>query len=150
MWLILLAAVTAAGVLFGCDARGSPGAGNDGGAAPEADVYVDVGERSISVGPSTVPAGDVLFAVRNTSAIRDHELVLLKTDLAPEDLRISLGVSQVDESESGRRAGYIPPGRLPPGGSTTETFTLAPGSYVLLCNTIGHYEEGMHTEFTVR
>jgi uncharacterized cupredoxin-like copper-binding protein len=35
------------------------------------------------------------------------------------------------------------------GQSSALTADLAPGHYVLMCNIVGHYQLGMHADFTV-
>jgi hypothetical protein len=85
-----------------------------------------------------------------------HELVVIKTDLAPESLptaedgsvdETGEGIEVIDEAED-----------IPAQDEASFTTELEAGSYALICNvvqenddgtTIVHYTEGMHTGFTV-
>jgi hypothetical protein len=106
---------------------------------------VELKEFSVTANPTSAPAGEVQFVASNTGAI-DHELVIIKTDLAPDALPVvdnkanedSPGVQVVDEIEE-----------FDPGMQETKSVNLAAGKYVLICNIVGHYEAGMRTAFTV-
>ena len=108
-------------------------------------VQVELKEFSVTANPTSAPAGEVQFVASNTGAI-DHELVIIKTDLAPDALPVvdnkanedSPGVQVVDEIEE-----------FDPGRQETKSVNLAAGKYVLICNIVGHYEAGMRTAFTV-
>jgi uncharacterized cupredoxin-like copper-binding protein len=91
--------------------------------------------------PTKVKAGKVTFVASNKGAL-DHELVVLKTNLAPTKLPVK-GTKAVEVG----RVGKIPP--LKPGQTKTLTLTLKPGKYVLICNVAGHYKAGQHAAFTV-
>lgn len=90
-----------------------------------------------------VSAGAIRFdaTIRGTE---QHEFVIYRTDLDAADLPQAEGL--VDESSPELtvvlRIETFEASRL-------ETVTLAAGSYVLVCNLPGHYELGMHTNFTV-
>lgn len=100
---------------------------------------------SVSVDPATTAAGDVTFNVTNDGTIT-HNLRVAETDLAPGDLPIDTANFEVDE----QAANVIAKGAdLPKDQTETVTAPLAAGSYVLFCNVPGHYEQGMHTGFTV-
>lgn len=110
----------------------------------------------------TMKAGKVTFKVKNTGG-EDHELVIIKTDLAPKELPIEKG--KVNEATTGQLIGEIE--EFPPGETHEQTFNLEPGKYVLFCNMVeiekeddahkgihkgdmeSHYEEGMRMAFTV-
>lgn len=100
--------------------------------------------------PITLPSGTITFTGINR-AKETHEIVLFKTDLAPEALprkddgsvdERGAGVELIDEAE-GIKAG------------TTKSFqaTVTPGKYVLACNLIEndkkHYMLGMFLPITV-
>jgi uncharacterized cupredoxin-like copper-binding protein len=72
-----------------------------------------------------------------------HELVLLKTDRAPN--KLPQKGKRVSEKKS---VGAIP--AVAPGQSGTVPFDLKPGNYVMVCNIPGHYDAGMYGTLTVR
>jgi uncharacterized cupredoxin-like copper-binding protein len=103
----------------------------------------------ISLGSSSGDAGDVTFNITNDGPSA-HEFVVFKTDLAPDALPTvddengipivdeeGEGIELVDEAED-----------IAPDSSTDLTVSLDAGSYVIICNIPGHYEQGMHTSFT--
>ena len=109
------------------------------------ETQVDVTLADFSVTPSveSVPAGTVKFVVRNTGAI-DHNFRLIKTDLAADALPTDEGLA--DESQLEVISSIEDFG---PGESRDVSADLEPGSYVLLCNFVGHYQSGMTVAFTV-
>jgi uncharacterized cupredoxin-like copper-binding protein len=72
-----------------------------------------------------------------------HELVLLKTDADPANLPKT--DDKVDESTS---VGEI--ADVEPGSTKKGTFTLAPGTYAMVCALPGHYEGGMYGSLTIK
>ena len=108
---------------------------------------VSLGEYSIKPAATSVPAGKVTFVVKDTGALA-HELVVLKTDLAPQALKM-LSPDKVDQDGSGKVAGEVEDVKA---GTTAPAVTLdlSPGKYVLLCNVEGHYALGMATAFEVK
>ena len=128
------------------------GAGCGGGGAK---TTVDVVLREFSVEPAqaSAPAGEVTFEVRNEGPNDPHELVVIRTDLAPDALPTDdrgvvdeegEGIEVIDEVEE-----------IPVGGTASLTVDLDPGTYVLICNIYdeeeaeAHYAQGMRTAFTV-
>jgi uncharacterized cupredoxin-like copper-binding protein len=118
---------------------GSCGGDSGGIGATEADY-------SITLDESSAPAGDVTFDVTN-EAEQPHEFVVFKTDLAEDALPTDAdglvdekgeGVELIDELED-----------IAPGDNPSLTVTLDAAKYVIICNLPGHYEQGMHTSFTV-
>jgi len=107
--------------------------------------------------PSThvTKAGQVTFVVHNYSNIphksygvpdapEGHELVVLRTNLAPDKLRINKrGNFAIETGRVGK------PVVLDPGRSGSITLTLTPGKYVLLCNLLGHYATGQNAALKV-
>ncbi len=153
LWLAGIAAISAVAVACGDDEE--EGGGGEAGAT----VNVTLGEWVIEPDPASVSAGDITFVASNEGTI-EHELVIIKTDLAPDALPTNedgtvnedaAGLEVIDEIEE-----------FEPGGSESLTVRLDPGTYVLICN-IGpsseeeaghmehdaHYAEGMHAAFTV-
>ena len=110
-------------------------------------VGAELKEMSIKLDKSSVAAGKVTFQGKNTGTI-PHELVVLKTDLAPNALKVSGG--EADEKAAGQVIGHIEPDELGPGKSASATFDLTLGKYVLLCNVAGHYQAGMTVAFEVK
>ena len=117
------------------------------------DVEVLLDEWSVVANPSEVPAGPVTFTAVNAGD-EDHELVVLKTDLAADALPVV--DSKVDEVAAGEEIGEIED--VLTASEKQATFDLEPGAYVLFCNITeeeptgeleSHYEEGMHTAFVV-
>jgi uncharacterized cupredoxin-like copper-binding protein len=77
-----------------------------------------------------------------------HELVVIKTTLAPDKLPVG-DDSAVVEGGPVEVIGEIEPDELSPSATASKTMQLEAGSYVLICNIAGHYSSGMHTAFTV-
>lgn len=124
-----------------------------GGGGAQSTVDVTLREFAVEPAQSSAPAGEVTFEVRNEGPNDPHELVVIRTDLAPDALPTddrgvvdeeAEGIEVVDEVEE-----------IPVGGSATLTVELDPGSYVLICNIYdeeeqeAHYAQGMRTAFTV-
>jgi uncharacterized cupredoxin-like copper-binding protein len=101
----------------------------------------------------SVPAGEVTFEVTNNGPEDVHEFVILKTDLAPDELPTDdtgavaedgEGIEVIDEIED-----------VAVDATETLTVDLEAGSYVVLCNIYdedeaeAHYAMGMRTAFTV-
>jgi len=113
--------------------------------AQDATVNVELSEWAVAPDPASVAAGDIEFVAENTGGI-EHELVILKTDLAADALPTADG--RVDEQGAGvEEIGEIH--EVAAGATGSATFALAAGNYALICNIAGHYEAGMSTAFTV-
>jgi len=100
---------------------------------------------------ASTSAGSVTFNVKNTGPKDAHEMVVIKTDLAPEALPTKADGS-IDEEGAGVTAmGEVE--EVAVGTSKTVTIDLAPGKYVLVCNVVDgdeiHYKLGMRTAFEV-
>lgn len=125
--------------LFGAactsDDGGEPS--GDGIAATLTDFAIDLGETS-------APAGPVTFDITNDGATV-HEFEVLRTDTGADALPVDSGVVQtsadgieiVDEVEE-----------IAPGTGAGLSVELQPGTYAVICNVAGHYEQGMFTTFT--
>jgi copper(I)-binding protein len=119
-------------------------------------VSITLQEDTVTASPASVPAGGVTFNVRNTGT-EVHEFVIVKTDLAEEQLPMANG--HVDETAAGMTV-VDEIEDIPAGGSGTLNVQLATGQYVLICNVVeeaadgavmaNHYAEGMHTAFTAQ
>ena len=124
-----------------------------GGVSTPATVDVSVHEFEVAPETSSASAGEVTFTVTNTGPDDVHEFVVVKTDLAPDALpteangavdEAGAGIEPVDEIED-----------IAVGATESVTVNLEAGSYVLMCNIYdqaekeSHYQQGMHTGFTV-
>ncbi|MBI3744022.1 MAG: hypothetical protein HY261_07045 [Chloroflexi bacterium] len=116
-------------------------------AGPPGTVAVQLSEFKLTADKLTVTAGGVTFNATNGGAI-PHELVVIKTDLAPDALP-SVGGS-VDVAKAGTKVGEIPDAQLGAKKSASVTLNLAPGKYALICNVPGHYDAGMRTALQVQ
>lgn len=138
-WLLAAAAVTLVLGLSSC------GGGGNGVDAILSNFKIDLDKGSVS-------NGEVTFNIKNDGP-SVHEFVVLKTDLAPDQLPTTQenGVTIADEEAPG-----IEPidevEDIGSGASADLKVNLQPGNYVLICNIStdgGHYVQGMHTAFTV-
>ena len=132
--------------------------GGSKGAAPGV-VGVTLAEGSLKPAVKSVRAGRVTFDTTNAGRV-EHELLVVKTDLAPGDFPMGLegpavklagdvvlGVPHSHGSHEAKRAALR---HVQPGSSRRETVVLKPGKYVLLCSLPGHYESGQRAALTVR
>jgi hypothetical protein len=121
----------------------------------ETTIDVTLQEFSITLSQSSAPSGDVTFEIDNEGPDLDHELRVIRTDFAPDELPTNddgtadlgaAGVNDVGHTakvEADRRGGGV--------------FNLDAGAYVLLCNfkdevdgeDVAHYSAGMRVAFTV-
>ncbi len=132
-------------VLAACgdDDDASSTAGTDAPAGAEINVHVK--EFTLTSDKSEVPAGKVTIEGHNDGTIQ-HEIIIIKTDLAEDALPLVDGkvpeddptidvIDEVSEFDAGT--------------TSSGTFDLAPGRYLLICNIPAHYSQGMHTVLTV-
>jgi uncharacterized cupredoxin-like copper-binding protein len=119
-------------------------------AATVTTVNVDVGDASgvkgpmtMTVDPTSAPAGKVKFSVTNSGTIL-HEFVVLKTNVAYDKLPVNSKTHKVSEAKSVGEVGNVPKGK-----TKSKTLTLKKGKYVLVCNIAKHYDMGMRAAFTV-
>ena len=117
-----------------------------------ATVNVLLSEFIVDPSPASVSAHQVAFVAKNEGKEK-HELVIVKTDLAPDKLPTkddgsvdeeAAGVTVIDEIEE-----------FDPGGTEQLSVKLDSGKYVLLCNIVDeeghpHYKKGMHAAFSVQ
>ena len=122
----------------------------EGGAAAST-VNVSLIEWSVVPDTTSVAAGPVTFNATN-DGVENHELVVIRSDLAPDALPVVEG--KVDE-EQVEVIGEIE--EFASGTTESATFDLEPGSYALICNIVeeeegeheSHYQRGMRTAFEV-
>ena len=110
----------------------------------EGGIGVTEQDFTISVSPSSVAAGSVTFNITNNGPSA-HEFLVVKSDEDPGSLTVDKeGIVPEDSLDVIDEAEDIAPGTAP-----TLTVDLEAGSYILMCNIVGHYQQGMHTGFTV-
>lgn len=121
----------------------------------QSEVTVNLAEYSMAPAPASVRSGSVKFTAKNIGGT-EHEMVILKTDLAPDALPTA-----ADGSVNEDAAGMTVVDEIAEFAAQQEkslTVSLEAGHYVLLCNvvqkntdgtTVVHYTKGMVAEFTV-
>jgi uncharacterized cupredoxin-like copper-binding protein len=135
--------------LAGCSSS-TPASSPSGGSTT---VNATLQEWAILLDQSSVPAGSITFAVTNEGPDEVHEIVVIKTDLAPNKLPTDDTGSVIEDAAGVENVGEI--GDLATGATENLTLDLAAGSYVLICNIYtadthqSHYAMGMRTAFTV-
>jgi uncharacterized cupredoxin-like copper-binding protein len=87
-----------------------------------------------------VSSGNVVFHIYNESP-STHEFVLVKTDIAPDNLPVAPDGLSINE-EHLDDVGEI--SEVETQTSRTLSLNLAPGQYVFFCNLEGHFLGGMH------
>jgi uncharacterized cupredoxin-like copper-binding protein len=97
---------------------------------------------------TVVPAGSVSFRIRNEGPT-SHELIVVRTDLAPGKLTLQGDGLTVDEEADGIEL-VDDVDSLDIDDRETLVLDLTPGHYVLYCNFEGHYLGGMYEALTVR
>lgn len=101
---------------------------------------------SIKPASTTVKAGAITFDVTNAAKGETHEMVLIKTDLAPADLPYVPDLGRLSEQQL-HSLGEV--ADLNPGKEDMLNVNLKPGKYMLVCNIPGHYKAGMVTPLIV-
>jgi hypothetical protein len=144
LFLGLLAALLTVLAISACSS------GDKGGGT----VTVTLSEYSITLDKTSLPEGDIRFDIKNTGK-EQHEVRIIKTDLAPDQLpkkddgSANLDAPDLDEVHNADE--------IDDNSDTSRTFSMAPGNYVLIDNTvkddnsqkIAYYDKGMHAGFTV-
>ena len=116
-------------------------------------------DGEVAIESASIVRGRQVVEVANAGTV-EHELVVVRTDRAADE--IPVGLNGVSVSLAGRpvigedhaAAGHDHAtgevlGMLP-GESRRYQVDLAPGRYVVLCQTDNHYLEGERTSFEVR
>jgi uncharacterized cupredoxin-like copper-binding protein len=96
---------------------------------------------------AVVPAGTVRFRILNHGPTT-HELIVVRTDRAPDKLPLQDDGLTVDEEGPGVELLDEAEG-LDIDDRQTMVLGLAPGHYVMYCNFEGHYLGGMYAALTV-
>ena len=136
----LAALVVVPGIIAGC---GQPATGGP----VETIVTAELGEYYIKLSRTSVPAGKVTFAVSNVGKM-EHELIIIQTDLAADKLPMGRegDPTRVDEDKVGT-AGEV--ADIAAGKTSSGTFDLKAGKYLLICNKAGHFPAGQWIAFKV-
>lgn len=116
---------------------------------PEADITkgqirADMREYAMGLTATEVRAGTVTFIARNAGSTA-HDLVVLKTDLAPDKLPVD---TQTQKAKEDGKLGAVD--QVSPGKSANLRLELPAGAYVVICNVPTHYQLGMRSALTVK
>ena len=111
-------------------------------------INVSLTSYKLTLTPNKIKAGDVKFVVKNDSPDMMHEIIIVKTDLAPDKMPLgSDGIAIDEESKDMTNVGAVED--VEAGKSGEVTIKLAAGHYVYFCNKDNHYKLGMVGEITV-
>ena len=124
-------------------------------AGPTKDIKGTLEEWKITLTPTTGAAGEVTFTINNIGE-KDHEFVVVKTDLATDKLpTVADGAEAGTVDEEGEGITSVGEKEDIKAGTDNNVLTLNldAGNYVIFCNVhdedLVHYQKGMHTAFTV-
>lgn len=109
-------------------------------------VNVTLNSFVITPDITTVPAGSVTFKAKNIDVVT-HEMLVIPTVNGKIDLPYNKAISRVFEDKI-ESLGEVP--EIEGGTSGEVTLDLKPGTYLLICNLVAHYESGMRTLITVK
>lgn len=108
-------------------------------------IKVTLTDTAVTLDVAQVKPGKVTFEVTNSKDSKaDHEMVVLRTDLAQDKLPVKGA-----EVEEGKLKNLGEAHDMKPGVVKRLSLKLGAGHYVLICNIPGHYAMGMHTSLTV-
>ena len=139
----LVAALAIAAAACSSDSSSTSAAGTTTSSAGGSSIAATEKDFEISLDPSTASAGEVTFDISNEGP-STHEFVIVQSDLAEDKLPVKDGivsedaVTVVDEAED-----------IAPSTTTDLSVDLDAGTYIIICNVVGHYQQGMHTTLTV-
>jgi uncharacterized cupredoxin-like copper-binding protein len=111
-------------------------------------VNVRLEDFKVRQDAAVVRAGDVSFRILNRGPTT-HELIVVRTDRAPDKLPLQSDGLTVDEEGPGIDLLDEVEG-LDIDDRQTLDLRLTPGHYVLYCNLEGHYLGGMYATLTAR
>lgn len=107
-------------------------------------LYVEISDFKILTDHPTIAAGHVVVGIRNHASML-HELKVIKTDLAPDQLPVDGATAKA--TEDGKVGELL---NIAGGASRKLVLELVPGKYVLICNIAGHYQLGMRVGLEVQ
>jgi len=107
-------------------------------------LYVDMSDFKIVTDHPSIAAGHLVIGIRNHASTA-HELKVIKTDLAPDQLPVDSATAKA--KEDGKVGELL---NIVGGASRKLVLELTPGKYVLICNVAGHYQLGMHAGLEVQ
>ena len=116
-------------------------------AAPGRIVAVTLRDFKLSASARSIPAGRVRLMLYNRGP-STHELVVVRTDRAPDSLPILPDGLTVDEEAASLRL-LDEDSDIAIGATDALNLRLRPGRYVLFCNLNGHYLGVMHVSLVV-
>ena len=105
-----------------------------------------MGMMAIRIDHDTAKAGSIKFDVTNWSRMMVHEMLIVAVDDPSTPLPYDYNAAKVPETEV-KVLGDT--SELQPNLSREVEVTLAPGTYLLICNVAGHYAAGMATPLRV-
>jgi len=116
---------------------------------PEADITkgqirADMREYAMGLTSAEVRGGTVTFIARNAGSTV-HDLVVIRTDLAPDMLPVD---AQTQKAKEDGKQGAVD--QIAPGKSANLRLELPSGAYVVICNVPTHYQLGMRSALTVK
>ena len=138
-WAAVAAALAATAIVVSACATAGPA---DTSEVPS--IYMDISDYKIVADHPTIAAGHVVVGIRNHAAML-HELKVIKTDLAPDQLPLDGATAKAKEDG---KVGELT--NIAAGASRKLVLELTPGKYVLICNVPAHYGLGMHVAFEVK
>ena len=106
-----------------------------------------MGMMAIRIDQDTIKAGPVKFDVTNWSRYLPHEMLIVSVDNPATALPYDYNEAKVNEDQV-KVLGDT--SELQPNKSASVEVTLAPGSYLLICNVPGHYAAGMAVPLVVK
>ena len=139
----LVAALAIAAAACSSSSSSTSAAGTTTSSTGGSSIAATEKDFEISLDPSTASAGEVTFDISNEGP-STHEFVVVQSDLAADQLPVKDGlvsedaVTVVDEAED-----------IAPSTTTDLSVDLDAGTYIIICNVVGHYQQGMHTTLTV-
>ncbi len=141
--LVIPAALLLVILLAACGSTGEGG-----------DVELTLDEWSVVTDVDTLPEGPIKFDIKNAGE-RGHELLIVRSDIPGAELPTKDNGSFDDDAGGVDVKHDID--EIEEGDETSRSYSLDPGSYVLLCNIVedidgtetSHFAQGMWTEFTI-
>lgn len=109
-------------------------------------VKVTLNSFKITPNITTIPAGKVTFKATNIDVV-SHEMLVIPTINGKADLPYNKAIARVFEDQI-QSLGEVP--EIEGGTPGEVVLDLKPGTYLLICNLIAHYESGMRTLITVK